>query len=146
MIPLLREHDDAVIAALEALGVVVGDAEAPENAEDLIDSGQGYVVVYPISGGRLSGTLGNPDRDAELVYQVTCVGASREQARWLADKTLELLQTTLAVPNRHVPRVALDMAGGFGGRSGGTGVERDERRTPPVFWTAPRFRVFSTPA
>ncbi len=128
-LPLVRTHTDAVIAALEGLGLEVGDAVAPE-----VDPP--YVTVYQIPGGRTTGTLAAPDDDAFIVYQVSCVGVSREQAEWLADKALELLQTELDVEDRRVPRVFLDMHGG---------VRRDDSATPPVFVSSPRFRIMSTP-
>jgi len=132
MLPVVREHTDAVIAALEAAGLTVGDAVAPD------DTDPPYVVVYAIAGGGSTGTLARPDDDAFLVYQATCVGTSREQAEWLADKALELLgPDAVAVPGRRVCRVSLDMHGG---------IQRDDNVTPPVFWSAPRFRMTTTPA
>lgn len=129
-LPIVRAHTDAVIAALEALGLAVGDAVAP-------DQDPPYVVVYPIPGGSTTGTLATPDDDAILVYQVTCVGKTREQAEWLADKALILLEGNVAVTGRRVLRVSLDMHGG---------TQRDDQLTPPVFWSTPRFRIISTPA
>jgi hypothetical protein len=127
---VLRTHTNAVIQFLESLGLAVGDAEAPEQDPP-------YVVVYPIPGGDTTGTLANPDDDVVLVYQVTCVGTDRRQAEWLADKAFALVAGDLAVPERRVLRVAPDMHGG---------VQRDDQATPPIFWSAPRFRITSTPA
>jgi hypothetical protein len=129
-LPAVREHTDAVIAALEGLELAVGDAIAP-------DQDPPYVVVYPIPGGGSTGTLGAQHDDAILVYQVTCVGSSREQAEWLADKALELLEGSLSVDGRRVCNVDLDMHGG---------VQRDDQVTPPVFWSMPRFRITTTPS
>jgi hypothetical protein len=128
--PVVREHTDGVIAALETEGLTVGDAVAPE------DVGPPYVVVYPIAGGSLSGSLANPDEDGALVFQVTCVGASREQAEWLADKAMALLDG-FSVTGRSIARVSLDLHGG---------IQRDDAQTPPVFYALPRFRVMTTPA
>jgi hypothetical protein len=128
-LPVVRQHTDAVIAALVADDLAVGDAVAPDQAPP-------YVVVYPISGGGTTGTLATPDDDAILVYQVTCVGKSREQAEWLADRALKLLDNDLIVPGRRVCRVSLDMHGG---------VQRDDQVTPPVFWSMPRLRIITTP-
>lgn len=129
-LPVLREHTDGVITALQGLGVAVGDAEAPSGVAPP------YCVVYPIPGGDTYGTLGAPNDDAELVYQVTCVGVSRKQAEWLADKALGLL-AGLSITGRSVPVVSLDSA---------PGIQRDDTKSPPLFWAAPRFRLTTTPA
>lgn len=129
MRPSVREHTNAIIAVLEGEGLKVGDAEAPAGKPP-------YVVVYPLPGGRASGTLGELDADAELLYQVTCVGTSRKQAEWLADATHVLLDG-FDVEGRYIPRVALEMH---------AGVMRDDQQTPPVFWATPRYRVLTTPA
>ena len=128
--PVVRAHTDGVIAALEAQGLTVGDAVAPE------DVGPPYVVVYPIAGGGLSGSLADPNEDGTLIFQVTCVGASREQAEWLADKAMALLDG-FSISGRSIARVSLDLQGG---------IQRDDASTPPVFYASPRFRVMTTPA
>jgi len=126
----IREHTDAVVAALEDLGLTVGDAVAPAGASPP------YVTVYPIPGGGTSGTLGDPDADVSLIYQVTCTGVSREQVQWLEDVVRGLLDG-IEVSDRKTLRVSLDMHGG---------TQRDDQLTPPVFWSTPRFRVFTTPS
>lgn len=125
----LRVHTDAIIAALETAGLTVGDADAAGLSAP-------YVVVYSIPGGRVSGTLANPHEDAEIVYQVTCVGSTREQAEWLADKSMTLLDG-LSVAGRSIAFVDAD---GF------PGTRRDTDVTPPVFVSTPRFTVTTTPA
>lgn len=129
-LPVVREHTDAVIAALQAAGLSVGDAVAPEDTPP-------YVVVYRVFDGR-SGTLGAPDDDAAITYQITCVGGSRQQAEWLADEVAEKLATGLTVTGRSVPRIAPE--------DGSGAVFRDDDVTPPVFYCTPRFRVLSTTA
>lgn len=127
--PLVRKHTSAVIATLEALGLKVGDAKAPAG-------GPPYVVVYPIPGGRAAGTLGEPESDAELIYQVTCVATTRYQAEWLVDEAMGLLDGLIEVNDRSIPHVALESH---------SGVFRDDDQTAPIFTAAPRFRVFTTP-
>ena len=127
-LPIVRDHTNGIISALEA-ELVVGDAVAP-------DVDPPYAVVYPVPGGSTSGTLADPDDDAVFVYQVTCVGKSREQAEWIADKVLQLLQAGVTGPGRRVLRVSPDMHGG---------IQRDDQVTPPVFASFPRFRIISTP-
>lgn len=128
-LPVVREHTDAVIARLQALGLSVGDAQAPVGVPP-------YVVVYPITGGSSSGVLGAPDDDAELVVQVTCVGVSRKQAQWLEDKAMGLL-TGFSVAGRSIARVDVENYGG---------TFRDDTKSPPLYSAVPRFRLYSTPA
>lgn len=128
-IPSLRLHTNAVIEALEAEGLTVGDADA----EGLTAP---YVVVYPIPGGRFSGTLAEPKEDAELVYQVSAVGISREQSQWHADKAAELIDG-LTITDRLVCRVHPD---------GGPGTFREDDVDPPLFTTPIRFRITTTPS
>lgn len=126
-----RAHTDAIIQTLEALDLPVGDAKRPEGDHNR------YCVVYPIPGGEVSGTLEDPNEDAEFVYQVTCVGTkARDQAEWVVDKVL-LLLGGISVADRYVARVFLDSL---------PGIRRDDEVSPPLFYATPRFRVKTTPA
>lgn len=128
-LPSLRLHTDALIAALQGLGLTVGDAEAPNVSAP-------YVTVYPIAGGSRNGTIEAPDDDAELVYQVTCVGQKREQAEWLADKVLTLLgKDTISVTGRKISRVSLQLH---------PTITRSDDTAPPLFYATPRLRVWTT--
>lgn len=124
-----RKHTDGVIAALEAAGLTVGDGEAPSGSPP-------YVNVHAIPGGRAFGSLEEPHEDAELVYQVTCVGTTREQAEWLADKSMVLLDG-VTVDGRSIAFVELDSL---------PGSRRDTSVTPEVWQATPRFRLKSTPS
>jgi hypothetical protein len=121
---------DGVRTKLTSLSLAVGDAQAPTGAPP-------YVVVYPIAGGRTSGPLAAPNDDAEMVFQVTCVGVSREQAEWLENKVQTGLLGigTITVTGRSTPRIALDSFGG---------ILRDDTTSQPLFMAVPRFRVYST--
>lgn len=129
-LPIIREHTAAVIAALQGFGLSVGDAQAPAGVSEK------YAVVFPIAGGDSYGTLAARNDDAELIYQVTCVGETREQAEWVADKAMGLL-AGFAVSGRSVPVVALESM---------PGIQRDDAKSPPLYYATPRFRVFSTPS
>lgn len=124
----LRSHTDALIDRLEAEGLRVGDARAPGEAP--------YLVVYPIPGGDFGGTLAAPNDDAELVRQVSCVGTTREQAEWWADRAIRAL-TSITVTGRAILRVEPE---------GPPGVFRDDDASPPVFVAPVRFRITSTPS
>jgi hypothetical protein len=129
-LPLVRTHTDAVITALTGAGLSVGDAAAPDDTPP-------YVVVYHVFDRR-QGTIGAPDDDAAITYQVTCVGASRKQTEWLADEVAERLATSITVAGRFIPRIAPEPGSGA--------VFRDDDVTPPLFYSTPRFRVISTTA
>lgn len=128
MVANLREHTDAVIAALETAGLTVYDGVAPATP------GTKYAVVHHIND-EFSGTLAQPFEDARLVYQVTCVATTREQVEWVMDKAMVLLDG-FEVDGRHIAFVRPD---------GGPGIRWDADVTPPVFYATPRFTVISTP-
>ena len=123
-----RKHTEGVIAALEAANLNVGDGEAPNGSLP-------HWVVYPIPGGRAFGSLAEPHEDAELVYQVNCVGTTREQAEWAADKAMVLLDG-VTVDDRTIAFVDVDSL---------PGTRRDTSVTPAVWMSTPRFRLTSTP-
>lgn len=126
-----RVATDAIKTKLTTFGLNVGDGQAPSGAPP-------YVVVYPIAGGRTTGTLADLDGDAELVFQVTCVGTSREQAQWLENKALGLLGVgTVTITGRIVNRISLENFGG---------ILRDDTKSQPLYMAVPRFRVLSTPS
>lgn len=124
----LRTYTDALITALEATGLTVGDADA-----DGLDPP--FCVLYPRPEGRFSGTLGDTTKFAEKVDQATCVGATREQSQWVADKVLGTLNG-LSIPGRFVCRVHPDVPGTF----------RDDDVTPPLYSTPVLLRITSTPS
>lgn len=145
-----RAHTSAIVDVLDA-ELKTFDAGAPDLNETPGGAGWGwqgtagaskfkpYWIVYPLSGGVFDGPLGCPSDDASLTWQVTCVGATREQCEWAVDKANELLvEQTLIVAGRHISRVWADMAGG--------GARRDDTVQPPVFIATPRYRVESTPS
>lgn len=125
-----RDHTDAVIAAIETIGKPVGDADAEGLAAP-------YFVVYGIPGGRRTGTLENPHEDSDIVYQVTCVGDTREQTEWLVDKATETMLLGFVVAGRSITFVSTDDH---------PGVRPDRDASPPVFIGTPRFTVSSRPA
>ncbi len=147
----LRTHTSAIVDALDAV-VKTFDAGAPRidipphggdgwgwQGKPLETPFKKYCIVYPLPGGMFDGSLGCPDDDASLIYQVTCVGADRPQCEWVADKANVTLLTRpyVTVAGRYVTRVQADMAGG--------GVRRDDTVQPPVFIATPRYRIDSVP-
>lgn len=136
-----RTITDAIISALEGAGLLVGDAQAPDGAgwtDKPGDEFVGYVVVYELSGGVTDGPIGEPDNDAEQIFQLTSVGATREQCKWVADRARHVMLTAaLSIVDRAVMRVAVDMLGG---------TTRDDDVQPPVFFSPDRYRVHTTPS
>jgi hypothetical protein len=128
-IALTRPHTDALLVALRATGLTVGDAQAPGSVPP-------YAVLYSIPGGRVFGTLADPHGDGEMVFQVTCVGTTREQTQWVTDKAFAVL-SGLSVTGRSIAFVDID---GF------PGIQRDDDVQPPLFYSTPRFTITSTPA
>lgn len=142
----LRAHTDAFIAALEtALAdtiAVVGDAQKPAGAGWQGTPGQSeftpHAIVYPWSGFIFDGSIAEPDDDAALEWQVTCVGRTRQQCESLVDNVFELIGTRIAVTGRSTERVRLGSAGG--------GVREDESVSPKVWVATPQLALWSTPA
>jgi hypothetical protein len=98
-----------------------------------------YGVMYPIPSGPRDGPLADPHADLTLVYQVTCIGQQREQARWLADRIINdlLYGAALVIVGAKVTFVELEV---------NPGVERDDTTGgPPLYVATPRFRFSFTP-
>lgn len=131
----IRDHTNAIVGVLKDLFEPF-DMDVPVGRGSAEGLEVPYVVVYNIPGGGMSGSLENPFEDADLVYQVTCVGKNQEQAEWLVDQVMVLVEG-FEVEGRSIALVTPD---------GGPGVRPDKDETPPVFFSTPRFTVKSTPA
>lgn len=133
-----RVHTDAIADALTD-----GDLSVGLGVRNTQPDGKGTllpppcVVVHPISGGARFGTLDDWTAHATLVYQLTCVGQTQEQAEWVRDEC-ELLLDGLTVSGRHVELVRQDF--------GSDGVERGDRTGDLVFTCMTRYRLTSSPA
>ena len=128
-VPGSRIHTNAVIAKLQAASLTVGDAQGLTPPP--------YVVVYPITGGSYSGTLTDPQKNAELVYQVTCVGSGREQAEWLLDKATVTMLSGITVTGRALIHLYVQEP---------SGVQVDNDADPPLFYATPRYRLLTVPS
>jgi hypothetical protein len=70
----------------EYSGQQVGDHDVPKvNTLELP-----YAIVYLI-GTRNDGPWATPDNDMEIVFQITNVGSTPKQTRWMSDLTRSLL-------------------------------------------------------
>lgn len=120
------------IGVLTAGGLAVGDGVAPKT----IPVGSGYVVVYSIAGGITTGSLEDPRSDAAPLFQVTSVGDTPEQCRWLVDKVRSLFN--VAVPatlsdGRKVIWLDFPLAS--------TTIIRDNDVAPPKWYAPDRLEV-----
>ncbi len=137
-VPVVREHDTAVAAAVATIGRPVATGRAPEGALAalLAGTGPGYYVLYPIPGGARDGAVADPWADVELVYQVTCVDVGPEGARWMSDQ-LEAVIVAVAVPDRKVVWVQPTVPSGV--------WPDDDTADRTLYFTTPTFRIRTTP-
>ena len=136
-----RTLTDAIITALEAASLTVGDGIKPSGAGWQGTPGSAnfnpYIVVYPTPGGFYDGTIGETFADARVDYTISSFGASREQAQWGADQVFATLidPSNVTVSGRSVQLISPDVDGG---------VIRDDDVQPPIFHSPTRWRVSTT--
>lgn len=138
---------DAILAALAADDIIVGDNTKPPEDQAVCgwDGTPGesdfipYVVVWPLPGGVTSGTILHEHADAFPIYQITSIGATREQCEWLADKVRVIAEqrSSWSPPGRTVMQVRVDQFGG---------ATPDHTAQPPVHMCPDRYRPITTPA
>jgi hypothetical protein len=132
--PAGRPHTVGVLAALRAVGLVVGDAVAPDTTGK-----QKWAVVYGGGVGLLDGTIRDERTDASPVIQVTSVGTTAEQSEWVADtvrRTLLARPLTLTVAHRRVLSVSAEAS---------QPTRRDDDVHPPLFYGVDLYRISTTP-
>jgi len=133
-------HTTAVVDLLIAAGIVCGDAAPPEgvrygrqNAHEFIP----YAVVYQLDQ-TFDGSLGLPDDDSDLSWQVTCAADTRAACDALRHAVnVALIGATLTVTGRTVPRIRAD---------GGQATFRERAESPSQvtnFVAMPRFAAWS---
>ena len=141
----MRDHQTrpltaAIVATLTAAGLTVGRGEKPTAGgwqDDCTTVFTPYVIVYSL-GGELDGAIDYGAEDGTIRYQLSSVGATAEQAEWVADAArLALLAATVSVSGRRLGHVDFDDLGG---------TVRDDRQQPPLWQVAERFAVMTTPA
>ena len=133
---------DAVLALLQLDGTLVGDAVVPAGGGWADIPGQSefnpYVILHTLTDNA-DGTLRNPYEIARILFQLSCVGASRRQAQWLADRERNVLLTsTLTVTGRRVMLVSYEAGLGT--------IREDVVGQPPIFQTADRYRLWTEPS
>lgn len=126
-----RPLTTALLAALRAAHSRVGDAAAPS------DLTLPYAVLYPFGVGPLSGPVSDSHADADSTVQLTCIGSTREQAEWLADKLRPTALGPLTVTGRKVMQSLLETS---------QPVRRDDDVQPPLFVAVDQYRFLTTPS
>ena len=130
-------HALAIVAALEADGLVVGDVAAPRqgNPPKIVAP---CVVVHMVPGGEIDGTAGDPDEWADARFQLTAVGKVAAEARWYADRAAAALAANgVTVAGRSIRRLRPIEPWGR--------VERDQDLTPPLFYSTRTYGLFTFP-
>lgn len=128
-----RVLTDQIISVLQAASLTVGDATVP----DTIPAEDGYVIVYPLTGGTMDGTLENLYEDAVVPYQLSAHGTSREQCEWVSDRVLAtVLAASWTLTGRKVIRVAPAFRGG---------TLRDDDVQPPIYYAPDRYDFRTVP-
>ena len=129
-------HRDAVLAALQGAGLVVGDGVAPSLAQR--PASGAFAVLYASPGRAVRESLADQRTDWHGVMQVTCVGPTAERALWVADRAAVALHGPLAVVGRVTWRAEVD--------DDPPPVQRDDDESPPLFYVPLQFTLRSTSA
>ena len=134
-----KELTDDLIVAL-AVSIATGDGEKPAAGGWQGTPGQStfvpYCVVHPLTGGYTTGGIDDND-SAELLYQISCYGATRAQCQHAAETVHPIalgLRPTLT--SHAVTWVDDDMLGGS---------RRDDLVQPPQWVAVPRYRFYVAP-
>lgn len=130
-VALSRPEAKALLAALLAAHPRVGYGTAPA------DLTLPYAVLYPAGGGELGGPVSDPNADGNRVHQITCVGATADQAEWLMDKLRPVALGPLAITGRRLMQSYLETS---------QPVRRDDSTSPPLFYAADQYRYLTTPS
>jgi hypothetical protein len=129
MIAKSRPLTVALLAALRAAHPSVGHATGAGLTAP-------YAVLYPAGTGPLGGPVGDPHADADSTAQLTCVGATAEQAEWLADLLRPVLLGPLTITGRRLMQSWLETS---------QPVRRDDDVTPALFYAVDQARYLTTP-
>lgn len=135
-----RAVTDAVIAALAAGGLRVGDGEKPADSGWLGVPGsstfRAYVVVHPVGGSEIDGTLDLPSDDVWPLHQVTSYGSTRAGCEQVADNARAvMLAAPMAVAGRSRVRWLIDLVGV---------VTRADDVQPAIFMSPDRYTGFNS--
>lgn len=137
-----RAVTEAILGVLGTASLRVGDSEKPANSGWAGAAGEstfrGYVVVHPVGGFDIGGTLDEPSDDVWPLMQVTSYGATRAQCEEIADDArAAMLSGSFVVAGRSLGRWRIDLVGV---------VTRTDDVQPPIYMAPDRYTVFTTPS
>lgn len=126
-----KPHADGVLTALRTLEpkITVGDGERPATTPS--------ATLDDIGGGGFDGPVADSQADAEVPFQVRCVGYSADEARWVAGKVMAAAVNT-TVTGRELSRPVEFYASGS--------LSRDDSTSGELYGYFVRFRLHTTPA
>lgn len=135
---LLEDHTQALLTTLAPIPLPVGDGVAPRDADES-EIDPPYVVLYSLPGGQFDGPLNDSQADVTLVYQITSVGLTRQQAQVAIDVCRVLMKrNNVTVPNRRVRDLRH--------LTPNSGVIRDDDLPNPLFYGYDRYELDTTPS
>ena len=135
---LLEDHTDAILTMLATTTIVIGDGVAPRES-DKTEMKAPYAVLYSLPGGDFDGPISDSQADVSLMYQVTSVGETRQQAQVIQDIIRVVFKReNLTIINRVVRDIRLT--------SPNSGIMRDDDLPNPLFYGHDRYEVDTTPS
>lgn len=129
--PDIKPHVDAVMAALAAAGLTVGDGGAPSS----VPANGVYVALYFDPGQSFTESLADQRTDFAVAFQVTAVGPTAEKCRWATQRVRMALHAPLTVSGRAAWRPE---------ELGGPPMQRDDDVSPPLYYLPVQYRLQST--
>ena len=135
---LTEDHTDAILTMLRTTTITIGDGVMPRNV-DKDETFAPFAVLYAIVGGEFDGPLSDTQADVNLMYQITAVGETRQQAQVVIDITRVVMQReNLSITGRAVRDIRLITP--F------SGIIRDDDLPNPLFYGYDRYEVDTTPS
>lgn len=135
---LLEDHTQGILTALAPVPIPLGDGVAPRNP-DQTEIDPPFVVLYSLPGGRFDGPLPDSQADVVLIYQITAVGETRQQAQVALDICRGLMKkANVIIPNRKVRDLKHITPN--------SGVIRDDDLPDPLFYGYDRYELDTTPS
>lgn len=134
----VEDVSTAILTRLQAeCPFPIGDSHAPRIPGTKTEIDPPYAVLYDLSGGDFGGSLRDNQEDVILIYQITSVGATAQQARVVRDLTrAQMKKEFLSIPGRRVMDVRLVNPNG--------GTLRDDDLPNPLFYAYHRYEVDTT--
>lgn len=135
---LLEDHTDGILTMLNTTTLAIGDGVAPRES-DKTEMKPPHATLYALGGGDFDGPLSDTQADVSLLYQITAVGNTRQQAQVVQDIIRTVFKReNLTITNRVVRDIRLTTPN--------SGVVRDDDLPNPLFYGYDRYEVDTTPS